>query len=98
VIGVGADRMVTLTHEAQLKRFSDELVTIRELCDGEEVTEENISALYQVAFDRQFWLGNYGLSDLQDLLEDPGIVKILKTFKPLGIYFSIQHLGEKKKF
>lgn len=67
-MGEGARRYVTLSHRAQVKRFTSDLLRILKAQASKQITMSQFPVLYEKTLCRQFDPRDYGLCHLSDLL------------------------------
>ncbi|KAG5678345.1 putative Meiosis regulator and mRNA stability factor 1 [Polypedilum vanderplanki] len=69
VIGEGESRKITLTHRIQIRRFSNDLYKILRNQQSKSIYLSNLPQLYLVTYNRVFDVTDYGVCDIQDLLD-----------------------------
>lgn len=69
VIGVGNNRIIMLTHKAQMRRFQKKLAEIKRMFGVQNIGTGNFAILHQMAFKRPFIPTDYGVCFAEDLLE-----------------------------
>ncbi|KAF5280789.1 hypothetical protein FQA39_LY17970 [Lamprigera yunnana] len=68
IIGYGVKRIITLTHSAQMRRFTSDVLRLLKAQGLKRVVISNFSSLYEKTFQKTFNPVNYGLCSLEDLL------------------------------
>ncbi|KAK4874882.1 hypothetical protein RN001_014242 [Aquatica leii] len=68
ILGYGAKRIITLTHSAQVRRFTSDLLRVLKGQVSKRVAISNFSLAYEKAFRKAFNPVEYGLCTLEDLL------------------------------
>lgn len=69
VIGEGESRQITLTHRVQIKRFSNDLFKILRTQPSKSIYLSNLPQLFMMSYNRVFDVTDYGVCDIEDLLE-----------------------------
>ena len=67
-MGEGTRRYVTLSHRAQMKRFTSDLLRILKAQASKQMNVSHFSTLYEKTLCRPFDPRDYGLCQLSDLL------------------------------
>lgn len=70
IMGSLSDRVITLTHRAQVKRFTQEVVKILKTTPDRAILVAQMPELYNRTFNKVWRLRDYGVSVLADLLDD----------------------------
>lgn len=70
MIGDASRRTITLSHQAQMKRFHADLVRVLKGQHSKQVTVEELPTAYERIFNRVFSPVEYGLCFLDDLLAE----------------------------
>lgn len=70
IIGEGNKRMLTLTHRAQIKRFTTDLLRMLKSQASKQVTLEEFSDVYMKCHSKPFVVSNYGVCDISDILSE----------------------------
>nr|XP_039259521.1 meiosis regulator and mRNA stability factor 1-like [Styela clava] len=70
IMGSLSNRILTLTHRAQVKRFTQEVVKILKSTPDRAILVAQMPELYNRTFNRAWRLRDYGVSVLSDLLDD----------------------------
>lgn len=70
VIGEGNKRFVTLSHAAQIRRFTSDLLRILKSRVAKQVMLSEFASAYEKILFRPFDPVDYGLCDIEDLLEE----------------------------
>lgn len=69
VLGEGESRQITLTHRVQIRRFSTDLFKILRNQQSKSIYLSNLPQLFLATHSRIFEVTDYGVCDIQDLLE-----------------------------
>ena len=70
VYGENDQRMITLTHREQTKRFATDLIKVLKAQDGRKIKLSDFSQAYQKIFERPFDISDYGVCYFDDILRD----------------------------
>ncbi|XP_016890740.1 meiosis regulator and mRNA stability factor 1 isoform X3 [Cynoglossus semilaevis] len=70
ILGMGTKRLLTLTHRAQLKRFTQDLLKLLKFQASKQVAINDFMQAYHWCFSRDWRVVDYGLCDLMDLLTE----------------------------
>ncbi|XP_015917256.2 meiosis regulator and mRNA stability factor 1 isoform X1 [Parasteatoda tepidariorum] len=70
VLGEGQERQVTLTHRTQVKRFSAELLRILKSRASKQIALVEFPQSYEQVIEKKFEVTNYGVCEIEDLLEE----------------------------
>ncbi|XP_072022715.1 meiosis regulator and mRNA stability factor 1-like [Amphiura filiformis] len=68
ILGATENKLLVLTHRAQVKRFSQDLLKVLKSQASKEVSLQEFSSAYHRTFGRPFEVVDYGVCDVQDLL------------------------------
>jgi len=68
ILGEGNRRYVTLSHRAQVKRFTSDLLRILKAQASKQISVDLFASLYEKTLSRTFDPRDYGLCHLSDLL------------------------------
>ncbi|KAF5282505.1 hypothetical protein FQR65_LT14275 [Abscondita terminalis] len=68
ILGYGAKRIITLTHSAQVRRFTSDLLRVLKGQVSKRVAISNFTLAYEKTFRKAFNPVEYGLCTLEDLL------------------------------
>ncbi|XP_026275264.1 meiosis regulator and mRNA stability factor 1 isoform X2 [Frankliniella occidentalis] len=77
VLGEGNKRMVTLSHRAQVRRFTSDLLRVLKAQYSKQVTLSEFPAAYQRVLNRPFEVVNYGVCRAEDLLSEVAETTVL---------------------
>uniref|UniRef100_A0A3B3TWF3 Meiosis regulator and mRNA stability factor 1 n=1 Tax=Poecilia latipinna TaxID=48699 RepID=A0A3B3TWF3_9TELE len=69
IIGMGTKRLLTLTHRAQVKRFTQDLLKLLKFQASKQVALKDFMQAYH-CFSRDWRVTDYGVCDLTDLLAE----------------------------
>uniref|UniRef100_A0A665VE23 Meiosis regulator and mRNA stability factor 1 n=1 Tax=Echeneis naucrates TaxID=173247 RepID=A0A665VE23_ECHNA len=70
ILGMGTKRLLTLTHRAQVKRFTQDLLKLLKFQASKQVAIKDFMQAYHWCFSRDWKVVNYGICDLMDLLNE----------------------------
>ncbi|XP_008407266.1 meiosis arrest female protein 1 isoform X3 [Poecilia reticulata] len=70
IIGMGTKRLLTLTHRAQVKRFTQDLLKLLKFQASKQVALKDFMQAYHWCFSRDWTVTDYGVCDLTDLLAE----------------------------
>ncbi|XP_042613575.1 meiosis regulator and mRNA stability factor 1-like isoform X2 [Cyprinus carpio] len=70
ILGLGSKRLLTLTHRAQIKRFTQDLLKLLKFQASKQVLIGDFSQAYHWCFSRNWQVVDYGMCDLMDLLAE----------------------------
>nr|XP_022317028.1 meiosis regulator and mRNA stability factor 1-like [Crassostrea virginica] len=70
VLGTGDRKMLTLSHKAQIRRFTSDLTKILKSQPGKQLSVSSIPEAFTLAFNKQFDVAEYGMAYLDDLLSE----------------------------
>uniref|UniRef100_A0A096M7A4 Meiosis regulator and mRNA stability factor 1 n=1 Tax=Poecilia formosa TaxID=48698 RepID=A0A096M7A4_POEFO len=70
IIGMGTKRLLTLTHRAQVKRFTQDLLKLLKFQASKQVALKDFMQAYHWCFSRDWRVTDYGVCDLTDLLAE----------------------------
>lgn len=70
IIGMGTKRLLTLTHRAQVKRFTQDLLKLLKFQASKQVAIKDFMQAYHWCFSRDWRVTDYGICDLMDLLAE----------------------------
>ncbi|XP_027873721.1 meiosis regulator and mRNA stability factor 1 isoform X1 [Xiphophorus couchianus] len=70
IIGMGTKRLLTLTHRAQVKRFTQDLLKLLKFQASKQVALKDFMQAYHWCFSRDWRVTDYGICDLMDLLAE----------------------------
>lgn len=68
-MGDGENRLMTLTHRTQIRRFTTDLLKIIRSSPNKQVQLSQLPQNYLSAFNKQFTVTDYGVCHIEDLLE-----------------------------
>uniref|UniRef100_A0A671WN58 Meiosis regulator and mRNA stability factor 1 n=1 Tax=Sparus aurata TaxID=8175 RepID=A0A671WN58_SPAAU len=68
ILGMGTKRLLTLTHRAQVKRFTQDLLKLLKFQASKQVSIKDFMQAYHWCFSRDWRVIDYGICDLMDLL------------------------------
>lgn len=77
VLGEGNKRMVTLSHRAQIRRFTSDLLRVLKAQYSKQVTLSEFPTAYQRVLNRPFEVVNYGVCKVEDLLAEVAETTVL---------------------
>lgn len=70
ILGMGTKRLLTLTHRAQVKRFTQDLLKLLKFQASKQVAIKDFMQAYHWCFSRDWRVVDYGICDLIDLLTE----------------------------
>ncbi|XP_051754001.1 meiosis regulator and mRNA stability factor 1 isoform X3 [Ctenopharyngodon idella] len=70
ILGLGSKRLLTLTHRAQIKRFTQDLLKLLKFQASKQVVIRDFAQAYHWCFSRNWQVVDYGMCDLMDLLAE----------------------------
>ncbi|XP_073809546.1 meiosis regulator and mRNA stability factor 1 isoform X7 [Danio rerio] len=70
ILGLGSKRLLTLTHRAQVKRFTQDLLKLLKMQASKQVSLQGFGSAYHWCFSRDWQVVDYGMCDLMDLLSE----------------------------
>ncbi|XP_058258470.1 meiosis regulator and mRNA stability factor 1 isoform X1 [Hemibagrus wyckioides] len=70
ILGLGSKRLLTLTHRAQVKRFTQDLLKLLKFQASKQVIIRDFMQAYHWCFSRDWRVIDYGMCDLMDLLTE----------------------------
>ncbi|KAK5866453.1 hypothetical protein PBY51_020644 [Eleginops maclovinus] len=70
ILGMGTKRLLTLTHRAQVKRFTQDLLKLLKFQASKQVAIKDFMQAYHWCFSRDWKVVDYGICDLVDLLTE----------------------------
>uniref|UniRef100_A0A3Q3W5V0 Meiosis regulator and mRNA stability factor 1 n=1 Tax=Mola mola TaxID=94237 RepID=A0A3Q3W5V0_MOLML len=70
ILGLGTKRLLTLTHRAQVKRFTQDLLKLLKFQASKQVAIKDFMQAYHWCFSRNWRVIDYGICELMDLLTE----------------------------
>ncbi|XP_018094595.1 meiosis regulator and mRNA stability factor 1 isoform X4 [Xenopus laevis] len=70
ILGMGSKRLLTLTHRAQVKRFTQDLLKLLKSQASKQVIVREFSQAYHWCFSRDWDVTEYGVCDLVDIVSE----------------------------
>ncbi|KAJ8001836.1 hypothetical protein DPEC_G00173550 [Dallia pectoralis] len=70
ILGMGTKRLLVLTHRAQVKRFTQDLLKLLKFQASKQVEIKDFMQAYHWCFSRNWHVFDYGMCDLMDLLAE----------------------------
>ncbi|NP_001119538.1 meiosis regulator and mRNA stability factor 1 [Xenopus tropicalis] len=70
ILGMGSKRLLTLTHRAQVKRFTQDLLKLLKSQASKQVIVREFSQAYHWCFSRDWNVTEYGVCDLVDIVSE----------------------------
>lgn len=70
ILGLGSKRLLTLTHRAQVKRFTQDLLKLLKFQASKQVVIRDFMQAYHWCFSKDWRVVDYGMCDLMDLLTE----------------------------
>ncbi|CDR00807.1 unnamed protein product [Oncorhynchus mykiss] len=94
ILGMGTKRLLTLTHRAQVKRFTQDLLKLLKFQASKQVAVTDFMQAYHWCFSRDWQVLDYGMCDLMDLLAEIPDTTITITHQDLDTVISVPKRGE----
>uniref|UniRef100_A0AAX7TW96 Meiosis regulator and mRNA stability factor 1 n=1 Tax=Astatotilapia calliptera TaxID=8154 RepID=A0AAX7TW96_ASTCA len=100
ILGMGTKRLLTLTHRAQVKRFTQDLLKLLKFQASKQVAIKDFMQAYHWCFSRDWRVTDYGICDLMDLLTEIPDTTITITQQPTDTVISVpkRELERTKQF
>ncbi|XP_070965755.1 meiosis regulator and mRNA stability factor 1-like isoform X2 [Oncorhynchus clarkii lewisi] len=89
ILGMGTKRLLTLTHRAQVKRFTQDLLKLLKFQASKQVAVTDFMQAYHWCFSRDWQVLDYGMCDLMDLLAEIPDTTITITHQDLDTVISV---------
>ncbi|XP_064857532.1 meiosis regulator and mRNA stability factor 1-like isoform X5 [Oncorhynchus nerka] len=89
ILGMGTKRLLTLTHRAQVKRFTQDLLKLLKFQASKQVAVTDFMQAYHWCFSRDWCVLDYGMCDLMDLLAEIPDTTITITHQDLDTVISV---------
>ncbi|XP_071207875.1 meiosis regulator and mRNA stability factor 1 isoform X7 [Salvelinus alpinus] len=89
ILGMGTKRLLTLTHRAQVKRFTQDLLKLLKFQASKQVAVTDFMQAYHWCFSRDWRVLDYGMCDLMDLLAEIPDTTITITHEDLDTVISV---------
>ncbi|XP_047221337.1 meiosis regulator and mRNA stability factor 1 isoform X3 [Girardinichthys multiradiatus] len=89
IIGMGTKRLLTLTHRAQVKRFTQDLLKLLKFQASKQVAIRDFMQAYHWCFSRDWRVTDYGICDLMDLLAEIPDTTITITHQTTDMVISV---------
>lgn len=70
ILGEGSNRILTLTHSAQMRRFINDLQRVLKTQISKSITLKEFNEIYLSLFRKDFAAHDYGLCSIEDLLDE----------------------------
>ncbi|KAF6272394.1 meiosis regulator and mRNA stability factor 1 [Rhinolophus ferrumequinum] len=70
ILGMGSKRLLTLTHRAQVKRFTQDLLKLLKSQASKQVIVREFSQAYHWCFSKDWEVTEYGVCELMDILSE----------------------------
>lgn len=70
ILGMGTKRLLTLTHRAQVKRFTQDLLKLLKFQASKQVVIRDFMQAYHWCYSKDWRVIDYGMCDLMDLLTE----------------------------
>uniref|UniRef100_A0A3Q2PN41 Meiosis regulator and mRNA stability factor 1 n=1 Tax=Fundulus heteroclitus TaxID=8078 RepID=A0A3Q2PN41_FUNHE len=94
IIGMGTKRLLTLTHRAQVKRFTQDLLKLLKFQASKQVAIRDFMQAYHWCFSRDWRVTDYGVCDLMDLLAEIPDTTITITNQTTDTVISVPKRGQ----
>uniref|UniRef100_G3Q630 Meiosis regulator and mRNA stability factor 1 n=1 Tax=Gasterosteus aculeatus aculeatus TaxID=481459 RepID=G3Q630_GASAC len=89
ILGMGTKRLLTLTHRAQVKRFTQDLLKLLKFQASKHVSIKDFMQAYHWCFSRDWRVIDYGTCDLMDLLTEIPDTTITITHQDMDTVISV---------
>uniref|UniRef100_A0A667ZVA0 Meiosis regulator and mRNA stability factor 1 n=1 Tax=Myripristis murdjan TaxID=586833 RepID=A0A667ZVA0_9TELE len=89
ILGMGTKRLLTLTHRAQVKRFTQDLLKLLKFQASKQVAIKDFMQAYHWCFSRDWRVIDYGICDLMDLLAEIPDTTITITQQDMDTVISV---------
>ncbi|KAM8771766.1 meiosis regulator and mRNA stability factor 1 isoform 4-T4 [Acanthopagrus schlegelii] len=89
ILGMGTKRLLTLTHRAQVKRFTQDLLKLLKFQASKQVSIKDFMQAYHWCFSRDWRVIDYGICDLMDLLMEIPDTTITITHQDIDTVISV---------
>ncbi|KAM8878375.1 meiosis regulator and mRNA stability factor 1 isoform 1-T2 [Spinachia spinachia] len=89
ILGMGTKRLLTLTHRAQVKRFTQDLLKLLKFQASKHVSIKDFMQAYHWCFSRDWRVIDYGICDLMDLLTEIPDTTITITHQDVDTVISV---------
>ncbi|XP_069036793.1 meiosis regulator and mRNA stability factor 1 isoform X3 [Lepisosteus oculatus] len=89
ILGMGSKRLLTLTHRAQVKRFTQDLLRLLKFQVSKQVVIQDFMQAYHWCFSRDWNVTEYGACELMDLLAEIPDTTISVTQQDSDLVISI---------
>uniref|UniRef100_A0A8C2WMF1 Meiosis regulator and mRNA stability factor 1 n=1 Tax=Cyclopterus lumpus TaxID=8103 RepID=A0A8C2WMF1_CYCLU len=89
ILGMGTKRLLTLTHRAQVKRFTQDLLKLLKFQASKQVSIKDFMQAYHWCFSRDWRIIDYGTCDLMDLLTEIPDTTITITHQDMDTVISV---------
>lgn len=70
ILGMGTKRLLTLTHRAQVKRFTQDLLKLLKFQASKQVAIKDFMQAYHWCFSKDWRVVDYGICDIMDLVTE----------------------------
>ncbi|KAL7404735.1 hypothetical protein ABVT39_018637 [Epinephelus coioides] len=89
ILGMGTKRLLTLTHRAQVKRFTQDLLKLLKFQASKQVVIKDFMQAYHWCFSRDWRVIDYGICELMDLLTEIPDTTITITLQETDTVISV---------
>ncbi|XP_030206425.1 meiosis regulator and mRNA stability factor 1, partial [Gadus morhua] len=89
ILGMGAKRLLTLTHRAQVKRFTQDLLKLLKFQASKQVAIKDFMQAYHWCFSRDWRVMDYGVCELMDLLNEMPETTVTLTRQDTHLVISV---------
>ncbi|KAK9539698.1 hypothetical protein VZT92_002200 [Zoarces viviparus] len=89
ILGMGTKRLLTLTHRAQVKRFTQDLLKLLKFQASKQVSIKDFMQAYHWCFSRDWRINDYGTCDLMDLMTEIPDTTITVTRQDMDTVISV---------
>jgi meiosis arrest female protein 1 len=92
IIGDGSRAMITLSHRAQVKRFTSDLLRVLKAQPAKQIALYDLPAVFEKSMSRTFKICDYGVCEIEDILTEVsetsiGMISIAILIRPWKDHF-----------
>merc|ERR1719228_1467915 len=70
IIGEGSRAMITLSHRAQVKRFTSDLLKVLKAQPSKQIALYDLPAMFEKSTHKTFKISDYGVCEIEDMIAD----------------------------
>jgi len=90
IMGEGRSRaMITLSHRAQVKRFTSDLLRVLKSQASKQVGLTELPSVFEKTLNRKFKISDYGVCDVEDILQEVSETSVVLSGEGDDIYIAI---------